>query len=121
MFSKKLASRADETPTLGSAFSDHGLGDQKLTSKTHGVLMFFLRLQNLDDRTGLEEAMKNAKQQFRLTNRKVLMQKARKLNTFQYFWGHCLGPNLPSYLPYGGWSVVFFSSENGFQSNQSGP
>jgi hypothetical protein len=81
----------------------------------------FLRLQNLDDRTGLEEAMKNAKQQFRLTNRKVLMQKARKLNTFHYFLGHCLGPDLPSYLPYGGWSVVFFSSENGFQSNQSGP
>ena len=90
MFSKKLASRADETPTFGSAFSDHGLGGQTKTLKTEGFSMFFFWLQNLDDRTGLEEAMKNAKHQFRLTNRKVVMQKARKPSTFQYFLGHCL-------------------------------
>ena len=121
MFSKKLASRADETPTFGSAFSDDGLGCKTKTSKTQCFSMFFLRLQKLDDHTGPEEGITNAKHQFYLTNRKILMQEARKLNTFHYFLGHCLGPDLPSYLPDGGWSVVFFSSENGFQSNQSGP
>jgi hypothetical protein len=108
MFSKKLASRADETPTFGSAFSDHGLGGQTKTLKTEGFSMFCFWLQNLDDHTRPEEAMKNAKQQFYLTNRKVLMQTTRKLNTFHYFLGHCLGPDLPSYLPYGEWSAVFF-------------
>jgi hypothetical protein len=42
MFSKKLASRADETPTFGSAFSDHGLGGQTKTLKAQGFSMFFL-------------------------------------------------------------------------------
>ena len=41
MFWKKLASRADETPTSELGDAGHGLGRQKKVFKTQGFSMFF--------------------------------------------------------------------------------
>ena len=44
MFSEKLASRADETPTFELSFSGLKLAGQKKVSKTQGFSMFFFCL-----------------------------------------------------------------------------
>ena len=63
MFLKKLASRADETPTFELGFSVHELGGQKKVSKTQGFSMFFLADRNLCHHLGPSAAPKIKKRQ----------------------------------------------------------
>ena len=85
MFSKKLVSRADETPTFGSGFSCHELWRQKNISKTQGFSMFFLAPRNVTDNIGLKESPENEKSLLFLIKRLLFNQKSRKSNAFHYF------------------------------------
>ena len=58
MFWKKLASRADETPTYELGFAGHELDDQKQRLETRGVLMFFFAAQNGCGHPGSPVALK---------------------------------------------------------------
>ena len=97
MFWKKLASRADETPTSELGDAGHGLGRQKKVLKTQGFSMFFLADGISSDHLAPLDAPKIGKHQFSSIKRKVLKRKSRKLNTFRYFLKPCPKQNVPSF------------------------
>ena len=64
MFWKKLASRADETPTSELGDAGHGLSRQKNVLKTLGFSMFFLADGISSDHLAPLDAPKMGKHQF---------------------------------------------------------
>ena len=87
MFWKKLASRADETPTSEPGFAGRGLGRQKKSLKTEGFSMFFLAGQNSCDHLGPPAAPKKSKYQVFLSKTSSYEQKNKKTRYFLILFG----------------------------------
>ena len=87
MFWKKLASRADETPSYELSFAGHELGCQKQSSKTQGFFNVFFGCSKLMWSSRVPNGPSNSKTSTFPSKTMSLNQKSSKTQAFSLLYG----------------------------------